>query len=114
MLLVSAITTYDFIHQYSNAPEEVNYLRNLHRHLLHIEVSVEVFTEDREIEFYILKDTVDKYLRTVTFDKNASCETVSSSIMSLITNLYGSNRKRIVKVQEDNNGYVLNIKEQGE
>ena len=45
MLLVSSISYHDFIHKYDRAPNEVSYLRNLHRHLLNIEATVAVFHE---------------------------------------------------------------------
>lgn len=114
MLLVSSISYYDFIHKYDRAPNEVSYLRNLHRHLLNIEATVEVFHTDREIEFYMMKDRIDKAIKNHKFDDNASCETVASFVMNLITDLYGNNRFRKVKVQEDNNGYATLIKEVNE
>ena len=106
MLTVTAITTLDFLHCYKNAPEQVSYLRNMHRHLLHIEITLQVYEVDREIEFYMLKDYVDDKLCMHTFNENASCEEVAAYIMKCITDKYGENRFRQVKVQEDNNGYA--------
>ncbi len=111
MFMVSSVSYFDFIHRYKDAPEEVSYLRNLHRHMINIETTVEVFTTDREIEFYMMKDKIDKALKNHKFDENASCEDVCVYIMSIITKDYGKNRYRKVKVREDNNGFATLIKE---
>ena len=114
MFMVSSVSYFDFIHRYKDAPKEVTYLAHLHRHLLNIETTVEVFTTDREIEFYMMKDRIDNALKEHTFDENASCEDVCSFIMGVITEAYGKDRYRKVKVQEDNNGFATLVKEAGE
>lgn len=114
MFMVTSVSYFDFIHRYRDAPAEVQYLRNLHRHMLNIEVTVEVFHTDREIEFYMMKDKIDKAVKNHQFDDNASCETVAVFLMDVITSSYGSNRFRKIKVQEDNNGYATYIKEANE
>lgn len=114
MFMVSSVSYFDFIHRYKDAPKEVNYLANLHRHLLNIETTVEVFNTDREIEFYMMKDKIDAALKKHKFDENASCEDVCVFVMHVITESYGVHRYRKVKVQEDNNGFATLIKEANE
>jgi hypothetical protein len=41
-------------HCWPDAPEHLAYLRARHRHLFHVEAKVEVFADDREIEFHDL------------------------------------------------------------
>ena len=67
----------EILHQYNDAPKEVEYLKNLHRHILHIKVYVEVFTNDRDIEFIMFKHSIEKYLNKLgnNFNNN-SCEQI--------------------------------------
>ena len=43
------------IHKYPDAPDEVDFLRYPHRHIFHFKVQIEVFNDDRDIEFFIFK-----------------------------------------------------------
>lgn len=97
----------EFIHQYIDAPTEVEYLRYPHRHIAHITVKIEVFNNDREIEFIMLKHWLEKSLE---IDKltNRSCETIAETILAAIQAKYGKNRDAEITVSEDNeNGAVL-------
>lgn len=52
-------TSFEGFHSYPDAPEEVAFLRNLHRHMFHVKVTLEVFHNDREVEFIMLKRHID-------------------------------------------------------
>ena len=93
--------TMEFIHQYKDAPEEVAYLRNLHRHLLHIKVAIEVFSDDREIEFIMFKHAVHNYLYDECYGSNCSCETISKMLLCFIQNHYGNGRDINIQISED-------------
>ena len=93
--------TLEFIHQYKDAPDEVAYLRNPHRHLLHIKVKVEVFSTDREIEFIMLKHRVHNYLNVSYYEPNCSCETVAEMLLCFIQDTYGYNRDIVIEISED-------------
>ena len=43
--------------------EEVSYLQHEHRHIFHIHAYVEVSHNDRQIEFIVLKHTIEEYLQ---------------------------------------------------
>lgn len=92
----------EFIHQYKNAPDEVAYLRNLHRHLAHIKVQVEVFDDDREIEFIMLKHQVKDFMFRVQHETNCSCEQFAKMLLSFIQDRYGKDRDIMITVNEDN------------
>jgi len=100
----------EFIHQYKDAPDEVSYLRYPHRHIAHIKVTVEVFKNDREIEFILFKHFLEKEL---VLDKltNNSCEQIAENIIQLVQENYGSDRDIDVVVSEDNeNGAILSFR----
>ena len=43
------------IHKYPNAPKEVEFLKYPHRHIFKFKVQIEVYNDDRDIEFFIFK-----------------------------------------------------------
>lgn len=104
----------EFIHQYIDAPKEVEYLRYPHRHIAHITAKIEVFNNDREIEFIMLKHWLEKSLE---IDKltNRSCETIAETILIAIQAKYGKNRDAEITVSEDDeNGAILVYTKEGE
>lgn len=46
-------------HRWPDAPEQVAFLRNLHRHCFGVKVQIWVTGSDREVEFFILQSEVD-------------------------------------------------------
>lgn len=83
--------------------EDVDYLRYAHRHLFHFRVAIEVFHDDREIEFH----QVLNYLSTnVTTDNlsNKSCEMIADDVFALCKKYQHEGdkcRKVVVEVAED-------------
>lgn len=92
----------EFIHRYPDAPDEVAYLRDYHRHIAHIKVQIEVYHNERELEFIMVKHNlaavVSNYIR-VTSDN--SCETIAENIIEYVKKTYGENRDIEVDVAED-------------
>jgi hypothetical protein len=77
------------LHCWPNAPEKIAFLRNLHRHIFDVAVSVETMQSDREVEFFLLKDDLYEFLDDLPPYKDhhrlkdlmsASCEMLASSI----------------------------------
>lgn len=95
---------YEFSHLYADAPEEVAYLRNLHRHIFNYEVEIEVYHDDRELEFIMVKHRIDEFLsfRFENWSDKTSCEMMAQSIGQYLQTLYGFERDLTVSVFEDN------------
>ena len=53
--------TREGIHCFPGAQNDVAFLRNPHRHLFHFRIDVEVFHDDREIEFIQFKRKAEGY-----------------------------------------------------
>jgi hypothetical protein len=54
---------FEGFHKWEACPhEEVNYLRQLHRHLFHVKAWVNVTHGDRDVEFIILKHRIQEYI----------------------------------------------------
>lgn len=46
---------FEGFHRWVDAPEQHSYLRDMHRHMFHVEVSIDVTDSDRQVEFILLK-----------------------------------------------------------
>lgn len=49
-------------HRWKEAPEEVAYLRNYHRHLFNIRVQIDI-DDDRELEYFMVQDKLNKMIK---------------------------------------------------
>jgi len=58
-------TDFQAIHNWPECPfDEVNFLKHPHRHKIIVIVKIET-SKDRQIEFYMLKNKVDKIINTI-------------------------------------------------
>ena len=95
-------TEFEGVHCYPEAPEEVDYLRYRHRHMFKVELEIEVFHDDRELEFIIVKHRVME-----AFEKelhNKSCEMIAKEIQLWAKQMFphkGKPRRVNVGVFED-------------
>jgi len=106
-VFIYVTTQTEFIHQYKDAPDEVSYLRYPHRHVAHIQVKIEVFNNDREIEFIMFKHFIEDNINISSLS-NKSCESIADDLLEVIQNTYGCHRDIEITVNEDNeNGCVL-------
>ena len=55
-------TQFQAFHNWPNAPEEVKFLRNPHRHIFYVTVKFIVHHDDRDKEFFIEKRKLDNFL----------------------------------------------------
>lgn len=93
-------TTFEGTHQYVDAPQEVSYLRVPHRHIFHVNVEIQVFHDDRELEFIMIKHRLDEFLRNEGFSLMTSCEQYAKHIIEFLIEKYGE-RQICCQVLED-------------
>jgi len=95
-------------HCWPEAPEEVVFLRNRHRHIFHCEVCIEQRHDDRDIEFFIFKKELESGIPLYIQGENDSCEMIASRIKEMVERDHPG-RIVIVQVFEDNeNGAMVN------
>ncbi len=100
-------TQFEAFHYWKEAPEEVKFLRNPHRHLFQVEVQIPT-TEDRELEFFIVKKKLDTMIALYWKDKefSYSCEILAEKIKKEVDLLYKT--CCLVKIFEDGeNGAIV-------
>ena len=94
------------IHLYPAAKDDpnladVNFLGYPHRHIFHFKVWIEVFHDDRDIEFIQFKRWLESLYDEKTLELNhKSCEMISDDLNTTINETYPG-RKVWVEVSED-------------
>ena len=90
------------IHRYPDAPEEVAYLRELHRHMFHFKVGMTVAHSNREVEFHMLKNWCVGLYKEGTLQLDyKSCEMMAEDLLTKLADEYGNERVLSVEVSED-------------
>ena len=87
---------------------DVSFLATPHRHIFHFEVTIEVFHNDRDIEFIQFKRWLEnQYSQSILALDYKSCEMISDDLYEVIATRY-PNRNIIISVSEDNeNGATI-------
>lgn len=98
---------FEGFHCWSDAPDEVAFLREEHRHIFHVDALIEVRHGDRELEFILVKrwlerESIDplKLVLRQGLQTEMSCEDIAELIAGDIRKQYG-NRAIKVEVSED-------------
>lgn len=81
--------------------DDVSFLANPHRHMFHFEVEIEVFHNDREVEFIQFKRWLERLYSDNTLQLDyMSCEMIADSIAEKIYEKYPG-RTFVIEVSED-------------
>ena len=88
--------------------DDVSFLGYAHRHIFHFRVAIDVFHDDRDIEFIQLKRWLESLYSDGTIELNhKSCEMIAEELAQQIHTKY-PNRSITITVAEDNeNGATL-------
>lgn len=83
--LIYVTAQFEGYHCFENAPEEVSFLRSLHRHIFHVKMHAPVQHNNRQIEFFMLKHKLESHLRD-HYEKsptmrNLSCEAIAEELL---------------------------------
>jgi hypothetical protein len=89
------------IHRYPDAPEAVDFLRHDHRHIFQFKIWIEVFTNERDIEFIMFKRWLEGLYAGGELQLDArSCETISDELYEQIRTEHPG-REIWIEVSED-------------
>mgnify|MGYP000034968000 CR=1 FL=1 len=88
--------------------DDVSFLGYAHRHIFHFRVAIDVFHDDRDIEFIQFKRWLESLYSDGTIELNhKSCEMIAEELAQQIHTKY-PNRSITITVAEDNeNGATL-------
>jgi hypothetical protein len=87
---------------------DVSFLATPHRHIFHFDVAIEVFHNDRDIEFIQFKRWLEnQYSQGILKLDYKSCEMISDDLYDVIATRY-PDRNIVIQVSEDNeNGATI-------
>jgi hypothetical protein len=81
---------------------DVSFLATPHRHIFHFDVAIEVFHNDRDIEFIQFKRWLEsQYSQNILQLNYKSCEMISDDLYDVIATRY-PDRNIAIQVSEDN------------
>lgn len=100
------------IHKYPAASTDpkladVSFLGNPHRHMFHFYVKVQVFHNDRDIEFILLKRELSALYRDVYDINFKSCEMLAEELIQYIIEQYPGRDIEVRVYEDDENGAVV-------
>ncbi|HPY55302.1 MAG TPA: hypothetical protein PLI14_06560 [Bacilli bacterium] len=116
MNAVWVTTSFEGVHRWPEAPPLVDFLRNFHRHVFYVKVTVLVSHNDRDVEFFTLKMHVDLVIKQITDNDfnlgRSSCEDMAKSIFTALSVIHEDQKPMYnvwsVEVSEDNeNGAIV-------
>lgn len=109
MVIVWIRSSFVGFHRWRDAPADVAFLRNYHRHVFYAKVGVKVGHMNRDVEFFQLKRRVDSYLaehfQMQYFE--ASCEMIAADLLKQFDAV-------AVEVSEDNENGATVLRTEGE
>lgn len=94
-------------HRWDDAPDEVAFLRNDHRHMFHFKASVGVKHDDRDIEFFMLQRELTKFMKDKTNYK--SCEMMARELGTYIANKYPGRYVEVEVSEDGENGAICSF-----
>lgn len=103
-------TQFEGFHYWKDAPDEVAFLRDLHRHIFHVEVVMSVRHGDRDVEVILLKRFIDRACSLLTEKikrEGLSCERIAKEIMKLIEIQYDPSGCTVAVLEDNENGGVI-------
>ena len=86
---------------------DVSFLASPHRHMFHFRVSIEVFHNDRDIEFIQFKRWLDNLYQGVLELNFKSCEMISDDLYKQIANRYPERDVHIEVSEDGENGCTI-------
>jgi len=103
-------TRFTMLHRWVAANKKVAFLSSFHRHIFHVELEIGVTDSDRELEFFMVIDALDSFLKSFPQKSNVSCEMIAEKICRWAKKTYGPSRSYLCRVLEDGeNGSVVEL-----
>ena len=97
-------------HRWKDAPQDVAFLREWHRHIFHVHVLLRVSKLNRELEFFQVQTELNDYLQQTWEGKSfeASCEMIADAIIKALSTK-GLPIKSAMVSEDDENGALVTI-----
>ena len=88
--------------------KDVAFLGHPHRHMFHFKVYLEVFHDDRDVEFILLKRELEGLYGNGTLKLDyMSCEMIAEELLAYLKNQYPGRDATIIVSEDNENGCEL-------
>ena len=88
--------------------DDVSFLGYIHRHIFHFNVAIEVFHDDRDIEFIQFKRWLESLYSEGTLELDfKSCEMICDDLAQQINNKYPGRKITITVSEDGENGATI-------
>lgn len=109
---ITCSTSFEGIHCWPEAPDDVAYLRNPHRHIFHIMAEIGVKHNDRDVEFIMAKHHIDAWIKFQLHNGvyemgRQSCEDVAELLVQWIENRYPKRSISVSVFEDGENGCTV-------
>lgn len=103
-------------HKYEGAPKKVGFLSNVHRHVFNVKTTIEVFHNDRDIEFFQLQHLIDSFVKMQYYREweqyiegvyLESCESLAEAIVKYLQEVYPKRHIRVEVWEDNENGAIV-------
>ena len=95
--------------------DDVSFLGYAHRHIFHFRVAIDVFHDDRDIEFIQFKRWLEGLYNSNTLELNhRSCEMIAEELAQQINNKYPGRNIEITVAEDNENGATMSFSDKGE
>lgn len=104
-------------HKWKDAPDQVAFLKNLHRHKFYGTATIEVTHDDRELEFFMVLNEIETEIMPFMYlscekvkgTPISSCEQQAEYVLKGLKRIYGEDRAYQVEISEDNENSAVVI-----
>ena len=106
-LIWACVTSrFSALHQWTEAPDHVAFLRNMHRHMFHVKLCITQQHTERDIEYITLKRKLDQHIDTFFRNRSSqsSCETMAVQILEWASREYPGRHIRCSVYEDGENG----------
>lgn len=107
---ITVKTQFEGVHSYPDAPKEVYYLRTPHRHMFHVEAEIEVFHDDRELEFIMVKHCIDDFFDRNNHMGSTSCEMIAKELQDHLKQKYPITEEMMLKNRYNHLDRKVNVR----
>lgn len=97
----------EILHRWPNAPDQVHFLRNLHRHKFYFSVDIQQFGDDRDIEYLMFRQELGFHFMGRAWPESVSCEQMAIAIKLWVEARYPGRMVRVSVFEDGENGCKL-------
>lgn len=111
-------TQFEGLHCWPEAPDDVKFLRHMHRHMFHVVLRVPVSHNDRDLEFIMVKHELEKFIKDRYGWPDApmalgrmSCEDIAASVIKWVHVKYDRRGAEVGVFEDGENGCWMEDKD---